>query len=90
MVSHLLEDTFPNVYEDIKQGEASNLVFYFTFSGLSSGFALSANSLINLIQQVRPMKSDDVRPEAICGYCTQGKHYECRGYDCECAKTGHS
>jgi len=36
------------------------------------------------------MTSEDVQPETISGYCTQGKHYECRGYDCACAKTGHS
>jgi hypothetical protein len=32
---------------------------------------------------------DDIPPESICGYCTQGKHNECRGYDCACSRKGH-
>jgi hypothetical protein len=32
---------------------------------------------------------DNIPPETTCGYCTQGKHNECRGYDCACAKNGH-
>ena len=45
--------------------------------------------LINPRQQGRTMKSDSIKPETTCGYCTQGKHNECRGYDCACAKNGH-
>jgi NADH pyrophosphatase NudC (nudix superfamily) len=45
--------------------------------------------LINILSQGKTM-GENVKPETICGYCSQGKHYECRGYDCECAKTGHS
>jgi hypothetical protein len=36
------------------------------------------------------MKGADTQPETTCGYCTQGRHNECRGYDCACSKNGHS
>jgi len=35
------------------------------------------------------MKSADMQPETTCGYCTQGKHNECRGYECACARNDH-
>jgi hypothetical protein len=35
------------------------------------------------------MKSADVQPETTCGYCTQGKHNECLGYECACARNAH-
>jgi hypothetical protein len=36
------------------------------------------------------MKGADTQPETTCGYCTRGRHNECRGYDCACSKNGHS
>jgi len=24
-----------------------------------------------------------------CGYCSQGRHRECRGIDCDCARNNH-
>jgi hypothetical protein len=51
--------------------------------------ALYIEWLINHIKQVEIMKSDNIEPETTCGYCTQGKHTECRGYDCACAENGH-
>jgi hypothetical protein len=35
------------------------------------------------------MKSADVQPETTCGYCTQGKHNGCLGYECACARNAH-
>jgi hypothetical protein len=51
---------------------------------------IRTNKLNNHMSQGRSMSSKDVKPETVCGYCSQGKHYQCRGYDCECARTGHS
>lgn len=33
------------------------------------------------MSQEKTMSSKNAKPETICGYCSQGKHYECRGYD---------
>lgn len=57
-------------------------IFYSSRSGVIS-------RLINLAKQWRIMKSDNIQPETTCGYCTQGKHSECRGYECACAEKGH-
>jgi hypothetical protein len=52
-------------------------------------FMQKKSEFINHLYQERIMKGDNVPPEATCGYCTQGKHNECRGYECACSKNGH-
>jgi hypothetical protein len=36
------------------------------------------------------IRSDGISDfRTICGYCTQGRHSECRGYFCDCGEKNH-
>jgi hypothetical protein len=38
----------------------------------------------------RTFIGNDGRPDlTICGYCTQGRHNECRGFSCNCNRNKH-